>query len=172
MPSEAFMQSIDMLLETAREFLHQIAASCRDLALALAVVLSAGCSPRQSDSPSKRRCAPSISTSSRSAPAPIISCSKAAAGRYDHAVRIVRVLAGDSGGADHRLQRPRSHVHHRSAARVVLFAPKVLVAMLVVVFGSYFARFVGEAVTTYCNRAQIPTPICLARSRNISSWHS
>src|SRR5580700_4004696 len=40
--------------------------------------------------------------------------------------------------------------------RVVLFAPKVLVAMLVVIFGSYFARFVGGAVTTYCNEAQIP----------------
>ena len=40
--------------------------------------------------------------------------------------------------------------------RVVLFAPEVLVAMLVVVFGSYFARFVGGAVTTYCIEAQIP----------------
>ena len=40
--------------------------------------------------------------------------------------------------------------------RVVLFAPKVLVSMLVVVFGSYFARFVGGAVTAYCIEAQIP----------------
>ncbi len=40
--------------------------------------------------------------------------------------------------------------------RVVLFAPKVLVAMLVAVFGSYFARFVGSAVTTYCVEAQVP----------------
>lgn len=40
--------------------------------------------------------------------------------------------------------------------RVELFAPKILVAMLVVVFGSYFARFVGEAVNTYCLDAQIP----------------
>jgi hypothetical protein len=39
--------------------------------------------------------------------------------------------------------------------RVELFAPKVLVAMLVVVLGSYFARFVGEAVHTYCEDAQI-----------------
>jgi hypothetical protein len=39
--------------------------------------------------------------------------------------------------------------------RVELFAPKVLVAMLVVVLGSYFARFVGEAVYTYCEDAQI-----------------
>jgi hypothetical protein len=39
--------------------------------------------------------------------------------------------------------------------RVELFAPKVLVAMLILVLGSYFARFVGEAVTTYCLDAQI-----------------
>jgi hypothetical protein len=40
--------------------------------------------------------------------------------------------------------------------RVELFAPKVLVAMLIVVLGSYFARFVGEAIHTYCIDAQIP----------------
>jgi hypothetical protein len=40
--------------------------------------------------------------------------------------------------------------------RVELFMPKVLVAMLVVVFGSYFAKFIGEAVHTYCVDAQIP----------------
>jgi hypothetical protein len=40
--------------------------------------------------------------------------------------------------------------------RVELFAPKVLVAMLILVLGSYFARFVGEAVNTYCLDAQIP----------------
>jgi hypothetical protein len=40
--------------------------------------------------------------------------------------------------------------------RVVLFAPKILVAMLIVIFGSYFARFVGNAVNTYCLNAQIP----------------
>jgi hypothetical protein len=36
------------------------------------------------------------------------------------------------------------------------FALKLLVAMLIVVLGSYFARFVGEAVSTYCIDAQIP----------------
>jgi hypothetical protein len=33
--------------------------------------------------------------------------------------------------------------------RVVLFVPKVMVAVLIVAFGAYFARFVGAAVTTY-----------------------
>ena len=40
--------------------------------------------------------------------------------------------------------------------RIELFTPKVLVAMLVIVLGSYFARFVGEAVDSYCIDAQIP----------------
>jgi hypothetical protein len=40
--------------------------------------------------------------------------------------------------------------------QMVLFAPKLLVAMLAVVFGAYFARFVGSAVTTYCLEARIP----------------
>lgn len=34
--------------------------------------------------------------------------------------------------------------------RVVWFVPHLLVAILVLAFGSYFARFVGGAVTTYC----------------------
>jgi hypothetical protein len=33
--------------------------------------------------------------------------------------------------------------------RVVLFVPRVMVAVLIVAFGAYFARFVGAAVATY-----------------------
>ncbi len=33
--------------------------------------------------------------------------------------------------------------------RIVLFVPKVMVAVLIVAFGAYFARFVGAAVATY-----------------------
>jgi hypothetical protein len=40
--------------------------------------------------------------------------------------------------------------------RALLYTPKVLIAMLIAVFGSYFARFVGNAVATYCTEAQIP----------------
>jgi hypothetical protein len=40
--------------------------------------------------------------------------------------------------------------------RALLYSPKVLIAMLIAVFGSYFARFVGNAVATYCIDAQIP----------------
>ena len=47
--------------------------------------------------------------------------------------------------------------------RVVWFTPKLLVAMLVVVFGSYCARFVGGAVQAYCMDAQIPDADLLGR---------
>jgi len=34
--------------------------------------------------------------------------------------------------------------------QIVLFVPKVIVALLILAFGAYFARFVGNAVITYC----------------------
>jgi len=34
--------------------------------------------------------------------------------------------------------------------RVLLFVPNVMVALLVVAFGAYFARFVGNAISAYC----------------------
>jgi len=38
---------------------------------------------------------------------------------------------------------------------VVLFVPKVIVALLILAFGSYFARFVANAVVTYCRKIAI-----------------
>lgn len=37
--------------------------------------------------------------------------------------------------------------------QLVLFVPKLIVALLILVFGAYFARFVGNAVFTYCKNA-------------------
>jgi len=39
--------------------------------------------------------------------------------------------------------------------QVVLFVPKVIVALLILAFGAYFARFVGNAVITYCRNIAI-----------------
>ncbi|MDQ0571073.1 hypothetical protein QFZ42_002907 [Variovorax paradoxus] len=39
--------------------------------------------------------------------------------------------------------------------RVVWFVPNLFVALLVLAFGSYFARFVGEAVSSYFRGAQL-----------------
>jgi hypothetical protein len=47
--------------------------------------------------------------------------------------------------------------------RVVFFVPRLLVALLVVIFGSYFARFVAGAVRGYCKRVSISDSDLLAR---------
>lgn len=47
--------------------------------------------------------------------------------------------------------------------RIVLFLPRVLVALLVLVFGSYFAQFVGGAVKGYCRRVAISDGDLLGR---------
>lgn len=47
--------------------------------------------------------------------------------------------------------------------KVLLFVPRLLVALLVVVFGSYFARFAGNAVQSYCRDAEISEGEVLGR---------
>jgi hypothetical protein len=47
--------------------------------------------------------------------------------------------------------------------RVVLFVPNILVALLILAFGAYFARFVGDAVRTYCNNIELRDGEFLAR---------
>jgi hypothetical protein len=39
--------------------------------------------------------------------------------------------------------------------RVLLFVPNVMVAVLILAFGAYFARFVGNAVTAYCRNVHL-----------------
>lgn len=150
------MQSIDMLLETTREFLHQIAAFLPRLALALAVVVAGWL------------------------------FAKAVRFAVEKGLRAVNFnVLTERAGTDHFLQQGGLRGDTTTLfgmfaywvvilatliiafnglgltyitdllQRVELFAPKVLVAMLVVVLGSYFARFVGEAVSTYCIDARI-----------------
>lgn len=38
---------------------------------------------------------------------------------------------------------------------IVLFVPKVIVSLLILAFGAYFARFVGNAVVTYCKNVDL-----------------
>jgi len=47
--------------------------------------------------------------------------------------------------------------------RVVLFLPKVMVALLILAFGAYFARFVGNAVTAYCRNVNMQDADILGR---------
>ena len=48
-------------------------------------------------------------------------------------------------------------------SKLLLFAPKLLVALLVTVFGSYFARIVGTTVQSYCRGAAISDGELLGR---------
>jgi hypothetical protein len=151
------MQSIDLLLDTTREFLHQIAAFLPRLALALMVVVVGWL------------------------------LAKAMRFAVEKGLRAVNFgVLTERAGTDHFLQQGGLRGDTTTlfglftywviilAALIIafnglgatyitdllqraeLFAPKVLVAMLVIVFGSYFARFVGEAIYTYCTDAQIP----------------
>ena len=151
------MQSIDMLLDTTREFLHQIALFLPRLALALPVLVLGWL------------------------------LAKAVRFEVEKALRAVNFsVLTERAGTDHFLQQGGLRGDTTTLfglfaywvvivatliiafnglgldyvagllQRAELFAPKILVSMLIVVFGSYFARFVGEAVYTYCIDAQIP----------------
>ncbi len=47
--------------------------------------------------------------------------------------------------------------------RIVLFVPKVMVAVVILAFGAYFAHFVGTALTTYCKNVGIGEAKALGR---------
>jgi hypothetical protein len=47
--------------------------------------------------------------------------------------------------------------------RVVWFLPKVMVALLILAFGAYFARFVGNAVIAYCRNVHMQDAEILGR---------
>jgi hypothetical protein len=158
------MQSIDLLLETTREFLHQVAAFLPRLLLAL-VVLAVGWL-----------------------------LAKAARFAVERALRAVNfTVLTERAGTDNFLHQAGMRGDTTTLfglvafwlvvlatlmiafnglgltyitdllGRVVWFTPKLLVAMLVVVFGSYCARFVGGAVQSYCEDAQIPDADLLGR---------
>jgi Conserved TM helix len=150
------MQSIDMVLDTTREFLHQAAALLPRLVLALFVVLVGWL------------------------------VAKVVRFAVEKALRAVNFnVLTERAGTDHFLQHGGLRGDTTTLfgllaywmviiaalmiafnglglvyiadllQRLELFAPKVLVAGLVLVLGSYFARFVGESIETYCRSAQI-----------------
>jgi hypothetical protein len=158
------MQSIDMLLETTREFLHQLAALIPRLALALAVLIIGWLA------------------------------AKAVRFAVERALRAVNFhVLTERAGTDNFLQQGGLRGDTTTLfglfaywvvmlaaliiafnglgatyitdllQRLVLFSPKILVAMLVIVFGSYLARFVGSAVQTYCVAAKVPDADVLSR---------
>lgn len=47
--------------------------------------------------------------------------------------------------------------------RVLMFLPRVIVAILIVAFGAYFARFLATSITTYCRNVGIQDAEILGR---------
>ncbi len=47
--------------------------------------------------------------------------------------------------------------------KVVLFVPRVIVAIIILAFGAYFARFIGMTVTAYCKNLDMPDAALLGR---------
>ena len=47
--------------------------------------------------------------------------------------------------------------------KIVLFVPRVIVAVVILAFGVYFARFVGMTVTAYCKNLDMPDAVLLGR---------
>jgi hypothetical protein len=158
------MQSIDMVLETTREFLHQLAALLPRLTLALAVLVVGWL------------------------------VAKAVRFAVERALRAVNFhVLTERAGTDNFLQQGGLRGDTTTLfglfaywlvmlaaliiafnglgvtyitdllQRLVLFSPKILIAMLVIIFGSYFARFVGSAVHTYCVGAKVADADVLSR---------
>src|SRR3984885_8339430 len=150
------MQSIDMLVDTTREFLHQAAAYLPRVLMAVVVIVLGWL------------------------------VAKAVRFAVEQALRAVNFhVLTERAGTDHFLQHGGMRGDTTTLfgllaywmvivaalmiafnglglvyiadllQRLELFAPKVLVAGVVLILGSYFARFVGESIETYCRSAQI-----------------
>jgi hypothetical protein len=151
------MQSIDILVDTTREFLHQIAALLPSLILALAVIVVGWLLAKVVRFAIERGLR-AVNFNVLTQRAGTDQFLQAAGLRGDTTtlfgllgywlVLIAALMVAFNGL---RLTYVTDLLQ-----RVELFGPKVLVAGLVMVLGSYFARFVGESLERFCRDAQIP----------------
>jgi hypothetical protein len=158
------MQSIDLLLETVREFLHQVAAFLPRLLLAL-VVVAIGWLFAKAARFAAEKALRAVNFTVLTERAGTDNFLRQAGLRGDTttlfglvaywlAILATLMIAFNGLGLTYITDL---------LGRVVLFTAKLLVAMLVVVFGSYCARVVGGAVHAYCVDAQIPDADLLGR---------
>lgn len=150
------MQSIDILVDTTREFLHQSAALLPRLVLALAIVgvgwlvakivrfaIEKGLRAVNFNVLTER-----AGTDHFLQAAGLRGDSSTLFGLLGYWMVLVAALMVASNGLG------LTYVTDL-LQRVELFGPRVLVAGLVLVLGSYFARFVGESIERFCRDAQI-----------------
>ncbi len=158
------MQSIDMLVEATREFLHQTAAFLPRLLLALLVV-AIGWLFAKALRFAVERALRAVNFNVLTERAGTDSFLRQAGMRGDTttlfgivafwlALLAALIIAFNGLGLTYITEL---------LGRVVVFTPKLLITMLIVVFGSYCARFVGNAVQTYCVDAHIPDADMLGR---------
>ncbi|MEO7208835.1 MAG: hypothetical protein ABI356_10155 [Steroidobacteraceae bacterium] len=158
------MQSIDMLLDATREFLHQTAAFLPKLLLALLVV-AIGWLVAKAVRFAVVRALRAINFNVLTERAGTDIFLRQAGMRGDTTtlfglvafwlvIVAALIMAFNGMGLTYLPDL---------LGRVVLFAPKLLIAMLIFVFGSYCARFVGDAVQNYCVEARIADADVLGR---------
>jgi hypothetical protein len=158
------MQSIDMMMDATREFLHQIAAFLPKLLLALFVV-AVGWLFAKAVRFAVQRALRAANFNVLTERAGTDNFLRQAGMRGDTTtlfgivafwlvILAALIIAFNSLGLTYITDL---------LGRVVLFTPKLLITMLIVVFGSYCARFVGNAVQAYCVDARIPDAEILGR---------
>jgi Conserved TM helix len=158
------MQGIDMFVEPAREFLHQTAAFLPKLLLALVVVL-VGWLLAKAARFAVERALRAVNFNVLTERAGTDNFLQQAGMRGDTTtlfglvgfwvvILAALIIAFNGLGLTYITDLLQ---------RVVLFTPKLLIAMLLVIFGSYCAHFVGNAVQNYCVDAQIPDADVLSR---------
>jgi hypothetical protein len=158
------MQSIDVFVEATREFLHQIAAFLPRLLLAL-VVVAVGWLFAKAARFAIERALRAVNFGVLTERAGTDNFLRQAGMRGDTTalfglvafwlvILAALIIAFNGLGLTYITDL---------LGRAVLFTPKLVVAMLLVIFGSYCARFVGNAVHTYCVDARIPDADILGR---------
>ncbi|HEX3604212.1 MAG TPA: hypothetical protein VHU43_08975 [Steroidobacteraceae bacterium] len=158
------MQSVDMVVDATREFLHQTAAFLPKLLLALLVV-AVGWLVAKATRFAVERALRAINFNVLTERAGTDNFLKQAGMGGDTTtlfgllafwvvVLAALIIAFNGMGLTYITDL---------LGRAVLFTPKLLIAMLIMVFGSYFASFVGNAVNNYCIDAQIPDADMLGR---------
>lgn len=158
------MQSIDMLVDATREFFHQTAAFLPKLLLALLVVV-VGWLLAKVVRFAVERALRAINFNVLTERAGTDNFLKQAGMRGDTTtlfglvafwlvITAALIIAFNGMGLTYLPDL---------LGRAVLFAPKLLIAMLIMVFGSYCARVVGNAVQNYCLDAHIADADVLGR---------
>jgi hypothetical protein len=158
------MQSIDLLVDATREFLHQFAAFLPKLLLALLVV-AVGWLLAKAVRFAVERSLRAINFNVLTERAGTDNFLRQAGMRGDTTtlfglvafwlvIVAALIIAFNGMGLTYLPDL---------LGRAVLFTPKLLIAMLIMVFGSYCASFVGNAVQNYCVEAQIADADVLGR---------